>query len=548
MSDRKLAFFIVLLAGIFAAFYIVTVYLEASWGIKAPLLVACAALGLALWILKRNTLQAPYTAAEEQWSYIQQVLWNIEQTDTYVLCLGNSGQYGNFSQAVIVREGVTYLNIANPEHLVGIVDKLLTHLPKRTVKFSIELAIFPGLSREDGVVLKDWLRNILFLQNYLNANVPVNMVLHMPVNSRYSTPPYCTLSLKSGVTESDICRLIEQFEQVLGESFTKYCHDTDNNYYIRLIHILSYLGEILGKQADTGWSYVNVRSITVVKDGGSNTQSLWSDYFKRTTGGLVASPDSGISEVLYYTPVSLLNKNTVYHRNIVADVGFKVLSILSLAFIAASFFSAVNNSRLLEKIDQHITNFKQYTDTSAEEAQPLVKQLRQDLQLLKKYENEGVPISLGLGLYRAQLYIPALEQNLASIKPIKPKPVPVKPVVLTLDSLALFDSGQYELKNNANKALIGALRAIEEQPTTQVFIEGHTDNVGNPTANQQLSEKRALAVRDWLVASSNIPINRFATKGLGDSKPVAENDSEMGRAKNRRVEIILIPNEVMTQP
>ena len=92
------------------------------------------------------------------------------------------------------------------------------------------------------------------------------------------------------------------------------------------------------------------------------------------------------------------------------------------------------------------------------------------------------------------------------------------------------------------------MRAIEAQPTTQVLIEGHTDNIGNPTANQQLSEKRALAVRDWLVESSNIPIKRFATKGLGDSKPVAENDSEVGRAKNRRVEIILIPNEVITPP
>lgn len=548
MSDRKPAFFIVLLTGILAVFYIIIVYLEASWSVKIPLLVTCAVLGLAFWRRMKGALQAPYSIVREPWSHIHKILQGVEQTDTYVLCLGNSNQYSCSSRSVIVREGVTYLNITNPEHLVGMVDKLLIYLPKKILKFSIELSLFPALSRDDGVVLKDWLRNILFLQNYLNANVPVNIVLHMPINSGRSVLPCCTLGLKGGVTEADICRLIQQFKQVLGESFVKYCHSSNNNHYISLIHILSYLEEILSKQVDMGWSYINVRSITVAMDGSGDNQSLWFNYFKQTTGGLVFPFESGAHEVLYYTPVSLLNKNTVYRRNMVIDVGFKVLSIIALTFLVASSFSTINNSRLLERINQHISDFKKYSDKSAEETQFSVRQLQQDLQLLKKYQNEGIPANLGLGLYRAQLYIPELEKNLASIKSITPKPDPVKSVVLTLDSLALFDSGQYELKSNANKALIGALRAIEAQPATQVLIEGHTDNIGNPASNQQLSEKRALAVRDWLVESSNISINRFATKGWGHSKPVAENNSEEGRAKNRRVEIILIPNEIITQP
>ena len=116
------------------------------------------------------------------------------------------------------------------------------------------------------------------------------------------------------------------------------------------------------------------------------------------------------------------------------------------------------------------------------------------------------------------------------------------PVVLTLDSLALFETGQFELKNNANKALIGVLKAIEAHPDTRILIEGHTDNVGNPVSNQQLSEKRAQSVKDWLVISSNVPEGRFEVKGLGDTKPIADNQTEDGKAKNRRVEIILIPS------
>ena len=117
----------------------------------------------------------------------------------------------------------------------------------------------------------------------------------------------------------------------------------------------------------------------------------------------------------------------------------------------------------------------------------------------------------------------------------------MKPVVITLDSLALFETGQFELKNNANKALIGALKAIESHPDTRILVEGHTDNVGNPVSNQQLSEKRAQSVKDWLVISSNVPESRFEVRGLGDTKPIADNQTEEGKAKNRRVEIILIP-------
>ena len=92
------------------------------------------------------------------------------------------------------------------------------------------------------------------------------------------------------------------------------------------------------------------------------------------------------------------------------------------------------------------------------------------------------------------------------------------------------------------KHWFGVLKAIESHPDTRILVEGHTDNVGNPVSNQQLSEKRAQSVKDWLVISSNVPEGRFEVKGFGDTKPIADNQTEDGKAKNRRVEIILIPS------
>ncbi len=67
-------------------------------------------------------------------------------------------------------------------------------------------------------------------------------------------------------------------------------------------------------------------------------------------------------------------------------------------------------------------------------------------------------------------------------------------------------------------------------------VEGHTDNQGNAAANQGLSEKRAQAVVVWLTAHG-VAAARLTAKGFGQTKPVAENGTEEGRAKNRRVEL-----------
>ena len=92
----------------------------------------------------------------------------------------------------------------------------------------------------------------------------------------------------------------------------------------------------------------------------------------------------------------------------------------------------------------------------------------------------------------------------------------------------------YEIKDDL--AIAGALF---------VTLNGHTDNVGGHDANMDLAMRRAQAVRDWLQrkAPTNFPDNRFRIHAYGDSQPLASNTTAEGRARNRRVEIILSGKE-----
>ncbi len=100
-----------------------------------------------------------------------------------------------------------------------------------------------------------------------------------------------------------------------------------------------------------------------------------------------------------------------------------------------------------------------------------------------------------------------------------------------------FDTGKAVILPDSENILGEIVNLLQQNAGLKLRVEGHTDNQGNAAANQALSEKRAQAVVAWLTAHG-IPAARLSAKGLGQTKPLADNGTEDGRAKNRRVELV----------
>ena len=103
----------------------------------------------------------------------------------------------------------------------------------------------------------------------------------------------------------------------------------------------------------------------------------------------------------------------------------------------------------------------------------------------------------------------------------------------------LFDSGKSTIKSESNAVLSDIINILKEYPNAKFTVEGHTDSVGSNALNKSLSEARALAVKEYLVANG-IDQFRLSSAGYGEDRPIASNATRSGRAQNRRVEINLV--------
>ena len=99
-----------------------------------------------------------------------------------------------------------------------------------------------------------------------------------------------------------------------------------------------------------------------------------------------------------------------------------------------------------------------------------------------------------------------------------------------------FETGKSAIKIDSEYIIDEMYKMLSSNPALKIIIEGHTDNVGNPALNKTLSEQRATSVKNALV-KKGISADMIKTVGYGQEKPVADNSTEEGKAKNRRVEI-----------
>ncbi len=120
-------------------------------------------------------------------------------------------------------------------------------------------------------------------------------------------------------------------------------------------------------------------------------------------------------------------------------------------------------------------------------------------------------------------------------EPAKPAPASVKQAI-TIQAEALFDFDKAVVKPAGKKSIDEAIDKMKGIDVEMIIATGHTDSIGTDAYNQKLSERRANAVKEYMV-SKGVPAAKITTLGKGETQPVATNKTAEGRAKNRRVDI-----------
>jgi outer membrane protein OmpA-like peptidoglycan-associated protein len=117
-------------------------------------------------------------------------------------------------------------------------------------------------------------------------------------------------------------------------------------------------------------------------------------------------------------------------------------------------------------------------------------------------------------------------------------------ILITFDKGMQFDVNKYAVPTSGTANLNELAAVLKEYEDTDILIEGHTDNSGDHAYNQTLSENRAQSVKKYLI-NNGIAANRISSLGYGEDQPLQDNETEQGRAANRRVEVAIYANKKM---
>lgn len=127
----------------------------------------------------------------------------------------------------------------------------------------------------------------------------------------------------------------------------------------------------------------------------------------------------------------------------------------------------------------------------------------------------------------------------------KPKRVVVEDNKIVINEKIQFDFNKATIRPESDDLMNEIIKVIKEnQHIKKIAIEGHTSSEGSDKYNLQLSDKRAKAVMDYLVKKGSLPKEMFTAKGFGESKPIADESSEEGKEKNRRVEFNITEQDI----
>jgi outer membrane protein OmpA-like peptidoglycan-associated protein len=154
----------------------------------------------------------------------------------------------------------------------------------------------------------------------------------------------------------------------------------------------------------------------------------------------------------------------------------------------------------------------------------------------------GAAVGGGIGYYldrQAKKY-ETIEQ--VDVQPVEATQNVEEHLTLRVSNEVLFQQGSAYLSSEGSMKIAEMASVMREYPDTRVIVKGYASEEGDEAYNMALSEQRAQIIRNTLIANRVAP-DRITALGMGESNPIADNSTEVGRAQNRRVEIDVFPNE-----
>ncbi|EER3100918.1 TPA: OmpA family protein [Escherichia coli] len=474
-----------------------------------------------------------------------------------LLVAGNSDAWFEPGQAYRETASGWYLRVDTPEQMRILAERLSYSRPALCGQVVVMLGLLPEQHTSDEAFLS-WLRNwqcaVMQCRQWLNTMPPVLVTLMVsgpsPQNTSLNKHSAHWFTLTPDLSGMHI-RLTEA-GAIPAEEWLRECDAASRlrcvSELLWLNAMLSWYNRVTDALTDIcRQEHFYFRPVAVgfcLTSVAARPGNLWQQQLTSLT---VLPPPAGVSSQVLPLPDILLSgiprhRGLSHWHRLCRQTGLIVGVFLLLAMLA----SFMNNQRLVRSVGEHLTAWHRMRGYSSELKTTALQRLQADSQLLNDWQQHGVPQRYGLGLYQGMWLIPPVERATGEwVAPLPPRPVIQKvtqtPKTVRLNSLALFDAGKWTLKPGATKWLVNALVDIKAKAGWLIVVSGHTDNTGDPQRNQALSLKRAEAVRDWMRDTGDIPQSCFAVQGYGESRPVAPNETAEGRARNRRVEISLVP-------
>ncbi|MGT3366038.1 OmpA family protein [Escherichia coli] len=446
-----------------------------------------------------------------------------------------------------VSEGL-YLPVSDEEQLVAQVELLLTLRPAWASQFAVAYTVMPGMYRDAAVLtgqLRRFAHSMATVRRRAGVNVPWLLwsgLSGSPLPERANSPWFICTGGEVQVATSAETTMPAQWIAQSGaqERSQRLCYLLKAESLMQWLD-LNVLAELNGPEAKCPPLAMTVGLVPSLPAVDNN---LWQLWITARTGLTPDIADTGTDDALPF-PDALL-------RRLPRQSGFTplrracvtMLGVTTVAGIAALCLSATANRQLLRQVGDDLHRFYAVPAEEFITKARHLSVLKDDAVMLDGYYREGEPLRLGLGLYPGERIRQPVLRAIRDWRPPEQKmdvtaSLPVQTV--RLDSMSLFDVGQARLKDGSTKVLVDALVNIRAKPGWLILVAGYTDATGDEKSNQQLSLRRAEAVRNWMLQTSDIPATCFAVQGLGESQPAATNDTPQGRAVNRRVEISLVP-------